>query len=280
LYVQRHFLGLEGEQTLTEADAKEWKWRKLYRVWEANRKVFLYPENWIHPELYKDRSELFKTLEKELQQNEIGLKHVETALAGFVSNLAELSSLEIAGLYLDGTYTNIDRYANSSKWFPSLSSTSVLYIFARTRSEPHRYYYRTVSGSSCEGFGRTWSPWKIVDVQIQSEQIIPTVYRNRLFLFWPVFDEKQEENTTVTPSVVHRRWEIKMEYSELRESGWSQPRRSKSAYITEYAYPRSSYCLRPTLSDDRLTIGCNFFLSPSQFDLKVAFDLFEPDGSL
>jgi SpoVK/Ycf46/Vps4 family AAA+-type ATPase len=27
-----------------------WQWRTRYRVWEANRKVFLYPENWIEPE--------------------------------------------------------------------------------------------------------------------------------------------------------------------------------------------------------------------------------------
>jgi hypothetical protein len=29
----------------------EWKWHKNYRVWDANRKIFLYPENWIEPEL-------------------------------------------------------------------------------------------------------------------------------------------------------------------------------------------------------------------------------------
>jgi hypothetical protein len=28
-----------------------WKWRKNYRVWDANRKIFVYPENWIEPEL-------------------------------------------------------------------------------------------------------------------------------------------------------------------------------------------------------------------------------------
>ena len=28
-----------------------WAWRKNYRVWDANRQVFLYPENWIEPEL-------------------------------------------------------------------------------------------------------------------------------------------------------------------------------------------------------------------------------------
>ena len=25
----------------------EWQWRKRYRIWNANRKIFLYPENWI-----------------------------------------------------------------------------------------------------------------------------------------------------------------------------------------------------------------------------------------
>jgi SpoVK/Ycf46/Vps4 family AAA+-type ATPase len=29
----------------------EWEWRKNYRVWDANRKIFLYPENWIEPDL-------------------------------------------------------------------------------------------------------------------------------------------------------------------------------------------------------------------------------------
>src|SRR5712692_1177620 len=28
-----------------------WEWRKNYRVWEANRGIFLYPENWIEPDL-------------------------------------------------------------------------------------------------------------------------------------------------------------------------------------------------------------------------------------
>lgn len=27
-----------------------WEWRRNYRVWDANRKVFVYPENWIEPD--------------------------------------------------------------------------------------------------------------------------------------------------------------------------------------------------------------------------------------
>jgi SpoVK/Ycf46/Vps4 family AAA+-type ATPase len=29
----------------------EWNWRKNYRVWDANRRIFLHPEDWIEPEL-------------------------------------------------------------------------------------------------------------------------------------------------------------------------------------------------------------------------------------
>ena len=29
----------------------QWQWRKKYRVWEANREVFVYPENFLEPDL-------------------------------------------------------------------------------------------------------------------------------------------------------------------------------------------------------------------------------------
>jgi SpoVK/Ycf46/Vps4 family AAA+-type ATPase len=28
----------------------EWSWHRRYRVWEASRKAFLFPENWVEPE--------------------------------------------------------------------------------------------------------------------------------------------------------------------------------------------------------------------------------------
>jgi len=38
------------EKQLRKAVA-QWEWLKRYRVWNANRKIFLYPENWVEPEL-------------------------------------------------------------------------------------------------------------------------------------------------------------------------------------------------------------------------------------
>ena len=54
LFVQRCLMNLEKDVALSTDAALEWKWRKNYRVWEASRKVFLYPENWIEPELRDD----------------------------------------------------------------------------------------------------------------------------------------------------------------------------------------------------------------------------------
>jgi hypothetical protein len=30
---------------------------KRYRIWEANRKIFLFPENWLEPEFRDDRQD-------------------------------------------------------------------------------------------------------------------------------------------------------------------------------------------------------------------------------
>lgn len=44
----------------------EWEWHRNYRVWEANRRVFLYPENYLEPELRDDKTPLFADVEAEL----------------------------------------------------------------------------------------------------------------------------------------------------------------------------------------------------------------------
>jgi hypothetical protein len=39
-----------GKQQKQLRKKGEWDWHKRYRIWNANRKIFLYPENWIEPE--------------------------------------------------------------------------------------------------------------------------------------------------------------------------------------------------------------------------------------
>lgn len=51
---------LEEGSHLDESDTGEWVWMTNYRVWEAHRKVFLYPENWVEPELRDDETPPFE----------------------------------------------------------------------------------------------------------------------------------------------------------------------------------------------------------------------------
>ncbi|MBK6499060.1 MAG: hypothetical protein IPG00_13205 [Saprospiraceae bacterium] len=62
-FVQRIFLDLENPNIKNEEfddRRKRWEWMSRYRVWEANRKVFCYPENWVRSELRDDKSLLGK----------------------------------------------------------------------------------------------------------------------------------------------------------------------------------------------------------------------------
>lgn len=65
VFVQRCFCGLEERYGVKNhaLDQKRWEWMKNYRMWEANRKVFLYPENWIEPSLRDDKSPAFLEFE-------------------------------------------------------------------------------------------------------------------------------------------------------------------------------------------------------------------------
>ena len=56
LFVQRCLMNLEPRVAASSINAQHWKWMNRYRVWEANRKVFLYPENWIEPEPESERA--------------------------------------------------------------------------------------------------------------------------------------------------------------------------------------------------------------------------------
>ena len=172
LFLQRCLLNLE-EEFVAVTPAEEWEWRKNYRVWEANRKVFLYPENYIKPELRITRSETFDAAQSILLQNEVTGEVAESALVRYLEQLDDISNLQVAGSYhetglAEDGETVIDR----------------LHVVARSRGIPHKYYYRV---RDCFA----WSPWEGIDADISADQVMPVVINSRLYLFWPAFFEKQ-----------------------------------------------------------------------------------------
>src|SRR5262245_4032922 len=161
---------------------------KNYRVWEANRKIFLYPENWIEPELRDDKTSFFEELEAELLQNEITDETAERALTAYLEKLDAVAKLEVCGQYHESTD----------------DGHRILHVFARSPGKPHAHYYRRLE------VGSRWTPWERIDMDIDGDHLIPVVYNRRLYLFWTTFEEKPEKERglggPIIQSLEHWRW--------------------------------------------------------------------------
>lgn len=176
LYIYRCFNSLEpGIKIYPELNAW-WEWLDSYRVWQANREVFLYPENYIQPELRKSKTPQFVELENDLQQNKLTTDVVETAARAYLDKFAQVATLKIVGSYL---------YANDEG---NLLSDQTLYLVGRTNTKAYTYYYRSatlVFDAINQTYVATyWSPWIQVDLQINSTLATPVYAFNRLFLLW------------------------------------------------------------------------------------------------
>lgn len=238
LFVQRCFMGLEpGVRVGVDHDDAwtQWTWMKNYRVWEANRRVFVYPENYALPELKLDRSELFRKLEDELLQNDVTKDNVETAFLHYLEKLDEIAQLEIAGTYYQ-------------------ESIHTLHVFGRTPgSEPHTYYYRQFVDSL------RWTPWAKVECDIKSDYLVPLVANERLHLVWPEFREQPDDQGSVNiPNQGQsnkaldkpkKKMDVYLAVTELRSDKWLPKKVSQAPVSASASYQddfdQSPYVILP-----------------------------------
>jgi len=221
LFVQRCLMGLEPRSV---ANVKEdggwtqWKWMANFRVWEANRKIFLYPENWIDPELRDDKSELFAEVEDTLQQNELTDQVVEDAAVSYLEKLDDIAQMDVMA-------TNYQ------------TDIGTMHVFARTKGgDPAVYYYRQFQKE------RYWTPWERVNLDIVGDHLLAFDRNSRLTLAWPVFTEETEPSDVSHipgPNEIpaggqdtkapNKRWKIQLAVSERSAGKWSPKKVSKEA---------------------------------------------------
>jgi len=197
LYIQRCQMNLEPKIKPESIPEKQWEWMRNYRVWEANRKVFLYPENYLFPELRDDKSPIFKELEDELLQTEMTKEAVEKAYKNYLDKFSELANLKVAGNYHD-------------------PGTNILYLFGRTNTEPYSYYYRMYIDE------KNWTPWEKVNLTIKSEYVTSIFAFSKLFIFWVEFsttkEQKFEKGESKDP-VVKEKASIKYSFYNFNKIG-------------------------------------------------------------
>ena len=259
LFVQRCLMNLEP-QVVADAgvddDWKQWKWMKNYRVWEANRKVFLYPENWIEPELRDDKSPFFKELENELLQKEITDANVEAAYLNYLEKLDEVAHLEVCGFYHEQEGT-----------------TDRLHVIARRPGNPPVYFYRRrVDGAS-------WTAWEKVNLDIKADHLIPIVYNRKLHLFWPVFTERAEDRqptpaaqaSSDPPPDPRKYWEVQLGWSVYQNGKWTPVRVSTAKLIHPWLRPKHSFNFKARPAGKDLVIDL-FISSSREYRGSLIFD--------
>lgn len=221
LFIQRVFLNLEDGVSFSTEDAAQWAWMKNYRVWEANVKVFITPENWIEPELRPEKSVFFAELEGELLQNDITLETAELAYQGYLEKLDEVARLEVVGAYNE-------------------NDTGTLHVVARTKGAPQKYYYRRWFE------GRRWTPWQPIPLDIEAPIVTPVVYNRRLYLFWFITQVLAEESVPGDDGHAPDRYlEIKLAWSQFRQRKWTPKRMSDVVVQSTRTRSASSEMLRP-----------------------------------
>ena len=201
-------------------DWKQWDWMRNFRVWEASRKIFLYPENWMDPEIRDDKSQFFNELESDLNQGELSNDNADTAFVRYLHKLHDVARLDIVASYYEFD-----------------PDTPVMHVLGRTPSEPRRYFYRQWIDE------RQWTPWEFVDLEIEGNQILLFKRGGRLYVGWmsaireeqrtaPPTSMKIEDagggNRTVTVSNEGKeplvRWKLQLSTSERAKEGWQAKR--------------------------------------------------------
>ncbi len=199
-----------------DVPAGEWAWRKNYRVWEANRKVFLHPENYIEPELRDNKTPLFEQLESELLQQQINADTVLDAYANFMRGFEEVAHLKTAGSYHDKDHD---------------SRTDILHLFGVTPGDPPTYYYRAIEnayfGERDDDRGVVWSPWRKIEVQIPVRKVAPIVYRGRLYIFWvEITTQPQSKFVGGDSKFVGYKHTMSLKFTRLKLDGtWTPPQK-------------------------------------------------------
>lgn len=203
LYVQRCLLNLEKSVSPSVIDTAWWGWMKSNRVWEANRKVFVYPENWIEPDLRHDKSSFYVDLESQLQQADVTADNVEKAFLGYLENLERVARLEVVCAYEDVQDPTTGR--------------SVLHVIARTFNTPPTYYYRRWID------GRRWTPWEPMALDVEGDHIVPIVWMQQLYLFWLKFSEIASESEAVSNAgkPANKYWKVEIAFSEYKDGKWT-----------------------------------------------------------
>ncbi|ROM72183.1 toxin [Pseudomonas brassicacearum] len=235
-YIHRILMNLEPGHDSASLGAEHLEtWRNelhQYPTWAAHQKLLYFPSIYLDPLLRANKSDNFRQLENDLNQNHIQPDAVQSAVMAYLTRLEEIANLNILTGYIDG----VD-FANSTYYF-----------IAKSRSE-NSYFWRSLNMAQRPLDGTppsppatppkldqpdpyAWSDWEKANVPISESavehSIRPVWFNNRLFVVWAECihqDPSATRNPSATSQAAGNHPLLRLSLCFKKPDGsWSTPR--------------------------------------------------------
>lgn len=229
LYIERCRMQLEpytsirgntgGEGDALNAAEVEWSWMSHYRIWEANREVFLFPEKYFDPTLRKDKTSVYADLQNKLSQSNLTNDNATAAFQAYFHDLEALTGLTVVSSCMG----RIASFVNGR-----IIIKNTFFILARTKNRNEGYYYRMADAilpTDTPDTWINWTNWEKINVSIKADGAACVYASGRLYLFWLEFTRQQVTGDSQSYTAKKAfNYETKAYYSFQNANGqWANP---------------------------------------------------------
>ena len=258
-FVERCLMNLEAPEVVVDMAQHDtwdqWKWMSRYRIWQANREVFLYPENWLIESQRPNRTEIYQKLEQEVHQGQLTAGYLETVVLNYLDRLDGLAHLQVTGTCQD----------------PGDPGENI-YVAARTPADPPVFYLRSFADGA-------WTGWTQIPLNINAYHAVPALYRGRVCLFWLDVKVSNEPQQVMPPAKVSdtppsqtadRYVSLGINFSTLRNGSWAPAQAATGKLFDKPFY-------NPALVSDATTVAGLYTLKirPKQgYGARLFIDVF------
>lgn len=182
-------------------------------MWEAARKVLMFPENWLSPALRVEKSPEFEALEGRLTQEGLTPQAAELALKSYLVDILPYGNPLVASITRD--------------------AKSHLHMLARTGPQQNQLVYRT--GWFLDAGRWRWGPWTKVPFPVpdaKNVRIASYVLNGELIVVWTsasVLSGQDAEGDATSSST------ITVHFSVLSAEQWTAPQDCYVRDVPTYA---------------------------------------------
>ncbi len=230
----------EAAYTANDTFREYWEWMQYFTTWQANRRTFFETENFLLPDVRRNKSEAFKMLENKINMALDDPEQADIAFQEFAETLLSTVDLQNVGVSISADSVTPDA------------------VVARTRNGNSRdVYIRFTNLTESEDnpipyLGGEWEKLPLVLPEEDSVCISPVFDRGRWHLFWITY---QQTGQTPGEEILYKA--ILNQLSQKADGSWDSPQiirernsrinpgKERNTYNFRYvsAYPAGSFNL-------------------------------------